>query len=89
MPDLIQIKGGSGDVPTLNDRELAVKKNGNESELYCGINGENIRLCGAKDKTMIDALYTSVSELQAKINEINTAIDDITARLGALETPSE
>lgn len=70
MADLIRIKGGSGEVPELQDRELAVKKN--TKELYIGINGENVRMCGAED----------VARLQ-------TLIDDITARLVALETSSE
>ena len=82
MADLIKIKGGSGDVPTLQDRELAIKKNGQESELYCGIGGENVRLCGVKDKTLLDTLYETVITLQA-------TIEDITSRLEALETPSE
>lgn len=72
MADLIRIKGGSGDVPALQDRELAVKKKGQESELYCGVNGENVRLCGVGDIARIDKL-----------------IEDIIARLDALETPSE
>ncbi len=89
MADLIKIKGGSGDVPTLQDRELAIKKNGNESELYCGIGGVNVRLCGANDNIRLDTLYTTVSSLQATIATINSTIEDITARLEALETPSE
>lgn len=90
MADLIQIKGGSGDVPPLKDRELAIKKNGKQSELYCGVNGENIRLCGANDKaTGEEALDAKVNELQAEINALNSTIDNITARLVALEKPSE
>ena len=89
MADLIQIKGGSGDVPILQDRELAIKKNGNESELYCGIDGVNVRLCGAGDKVLLDALYTTVNNLQATIATINSTIEDINTRLESLETPSE
>lgn len=87
MADLIKIKGGSGNVPALQDRELAVKKNGKQSELYCGINGENVRLCGANDKTMLDVLNTTVASLQATIAVINASIEEITARLEVLETP--
>lgn len=82
MADLIRIKGGTGNVPDLQDRELAIKKNGTESELYCGIGGENVRLCGAGDAARIDALYTEIDSLKAIINTI-------TARLDALEKPSE
>lgn len=89
MADLIQIKGGSGDVPTLQDRELAIKKNGSESELYCGIGGVNVRLCGANDKVLLDTLSVTVGSLQATIATINSTIEDITARLEELKTPSE
>ena len=89
MADVIKIKGGSGNVPALQDRELAVKKNGKQSELYCGINGENVRLCGANDKTMLDALNTTVNSLQATITTINATIAEIIACLDALENPSE
>lgn len=89
MADLIKIKGGSGDVPTLQDRELAIKKNGSESELYCGIDGLNVRLCGANDKVLLDTLSATVSSLQTTIATINTTIKDITARLEILENASE
>ncbi len=89
MADLIKIKGGSGDVPTLQDRELAIKKNGNESELYCGIDGVNVRLCGTNDKTILDTLCATISNLQATIVTINSTIEDITARLEILEKANE
>ena len=82
MADLIRIKGGNGNVPDLQDRELAIKKNGTESELYCGIGGKNVRLCGAGDAVRIEALYTEIDSLKGIINTI-------TARLDALEIPSE
>lgn len=67
MADVIRIKGGSGDVPTLQDREFAVKKD--TKELYVGINGENIRLCGASDmediKKYIDGL---IAEINARLD---------------------
>lgn len=87
MADLIKIKGGSGDVPTLQDRELAIKKG--DKELYCGIDGENVRLCGANDKVLLDTLSATVGSLQATIATINSTIEDITARLEELKTPSE
>ena len=77
MADLIKIKGGSGSVPTLQDRELAYSKD--EEALYIGTGDENLRLCGVKD----------VSELNTKLDEIFRRIDEITARLDTPETPSE
>lgn len=77
MADLIRIKGGSGNVPTLQDRELAYKKD--EKALYIGADGANVRLCGAGDK----------AELNAKIDALNLSIDDIIARLEALEPSKE
>ena len=79
MADLITIKGGNGAVPTLQDRELAYRKD--EKALYIGTNGVNVRLCGEGDAVKIDTILTAISE-------INTKIDEITTRLDAL-TPSE
>jgi hypothetical protein len=70
MADLIKIKSGSGNVPTLQDKELAYRKD--EKALYIGTSGGNVRLCGAND-----------------ISELRQLIDDIIARLEALEEPSE
>lgn len=84
MADLIRIKGGSGDVPTLQDRELAYSKD--EQALYIGTEGENLRLCGAKD---VSELITRLVETNARLDEINTLIENINARLDALENPSE
>ncbi len=70
MADLITIKGGSGNVPTLQDRELGYSKDG--KALYIGTSNGNVRLCGADD-----------------IGALNTLINNITARLDALENPSE
>jgi len=70
MADLIAIKGGNGDVPALQDRELAFRKD--EKALYIGSGSTNVRLCGAGD---IDAL--------------NARIEEIIARLEALEPSTE
>ena len=80
MADLIRIKGGNGDVPTLQDRELAYSRD--EEALYIGTDNENVRLCGRSDVVRINDLYT-------KIEELNAQIEGITARLEALEAPSE
>ena len=74
MADLIKIKGGSGDIPTLQDRELAYSKD--EKALYIGTEDGNERLCGALD----------VNQINTRIDAISKLIEEITARL---ETPSE
>ena len=63
MADLIQIKGGNGTVPTLQDRELAIKKD--TGELYIGSSSGNVRLCGAGD----------IARLEQLIEEIKTRLD--------------
>lgn len=55
MDDLIRIKGGSGETPALQDREIAYNKN--EKALYIGTPDGNVRLCGADDiKSILDRL---------------------------------
>ena len=93
MADSIRIKGGSGDVPTLQDRELAYSKS--EKALYIGTGGGNVRLCGANDLTMILELNATINNLSntiidqnARIETMSKLIEDINTRLDAL-TPSE
>lgn len=81
MADLITIKGGSGAVPVLQDRELGYRKD--EKALYIGTPNGNERLFGANDVASINAKLT---EINNKITEINGAIDSINARLNALTT---
>ena len=69
MADLIRIKGGSGSVPTLQERELGYSKT--EKSLYIGTANGNIKLCSASDIE--------------KIAEIVGRIDDIEARVEYLE----
>lgn len=59
MADLFKIKGGTGAVPTLQDREIGYSKD--EKALYIGTANGNVRLCGADD----------ISGLQTLINDIN------------------
>lgn len=66
MADLIRIKGGNGDVPALQDREIAYSKKG--KALYIGTDGGNVRLCGADD----------IKELNARIDEIISRLDGVT-----------
>ena len=76
MADLIRIKGGSGDIPILQERELAYRND--EKALYIGTNNGNERLCGAGD----------INALSARIDAQSKLIEEIIARLDAL-TPSE
>lgn len=71
MADIIKIKGGSGAVPTLQDRELAYSKD--EQALYIGTENGNVKLVGGS----------------TDISEISKQIEDIIARLEALENPTE
>ena len=98
MADLIKIKGGTGSVPALQDRELAYSKD--EKALYIGTNNTtngNVKVGDAGWESRIQLLETKVQELEASISELETAtkeyIDDlmatINARLEILENPSE
>ena len=58
MADLIKIKGGTGAVPTLQDRELGYSKD--EKALYIGTANGNVRLCGADDISRLQALITDI-----------------------------
>lgn len=83
MNDLILIKtgalGGRSAMPKLNEGEFGFRTD--TKELYLGADGKNVKLCGVGDAEKIAALETKVTTLEAQIK-------DITARLGALETPS-
>lgn len=66
MDDLIRIKGGSGETPALQDRELGYNKS--EMALYIGTPDGNVRLCGAND-------IQELSELMAGIDERLKALE--------------
>lgn len=80
MPDLIRIKGGSGNVPALQDRELAYSKS--EKALYIGTESGNIKLCGPGDESQTEMIIAEIARINEAITEINT-------RLDTLEKPSE
>lgn len=80
MADLIKIKGGSGDVPALQDRELAYRRD--EKALYIGTKDGNVRLCGVDELVKIADIYT-------KTDNITTQLDELQTRLEALEAPTE
>ena len=90
MADLIKIKAGSGNVPALQERELAYHKD--EKALYIGTGDKNERLCGAGDiaevNSRLDSINAETNEIKATITTLNGLIDEINARLDAL-TPTE
>lgn len=81
MTDLITIKSGAlGDrqaMPKLSTDELGYRTD--EEALYIGTEQGNKRLCGANDK----------ADIIAQIDVLSNCIEEITARLVALETPTE
>lgn len=84
MADLIQIKGGSGTVPTLQDRELAYSKD--EKALYIGTPEGNVLVAKESWGTDIESLKGKPDYYSKE--EVDELIAGITARLDAL-TPSE
>jgi hypothetical protein len=84
MADLIQIKGGSGTVPTLQDKELAYSRD--EKALYIGTPDGNVLVAKESWGTDIESLK-SKPDYYTKA-EVDELIAGITVRLDAL-TPSE
>lgn len=80
MADVIKLKGGSGDVPTLADKEPAYSRS--EKALYVGTPNGNEKVGDANWETRIAALEGEVLALRNTLNEMNN-------RLEALEQPSE
>ena len=68
MADLIKIKGGSGEVPELEDKELGYSRD--EKALYIGTKNGNVKLCGADDvatlQGLIEGLKARVEALEKK-----------------------
>lgn len=81
MADLITIKSGAlgnrAEMPKLSEDELGYCTD--EEALYIGAESGNKRLCGVKDK----------ADIIAQIDALSNRIEEITARLVALETPTE
>ena len=69
MDDLIKIKGGSGNVPRLQTRELGYSYD--ENALYIGTDEGNVRLIGAGD---ITRLQTELNTLKARIDKLEADI---------------
>lgn len=81
MADLIKIKGGSGTVPTLQDRELAYSKD--EKALYIGTANGNVKIAQESWGTDITSLKGK-PEYYSKA-EVDSLVATINARLDALE----
>lgn len=71
MDDTIKIRGGKGETPELQDRELGYNRD--EKALYIGTPENNVRLCGADD----------IANVKKYMNELMVAVN---ARLAALES---
>lgn len=70
MNDLIKIKGGVGETPVLQDRELGYNKT--EGALYIGTPEGNVRLCGANDINNKGVFYATFGVTTGE--EINAAL---------------
>ncbi len=86
MADLILIKtgvlGGRAEMPKLQydvDKGSELGFQGEEEALYIGTKNGNVRLCAAGD----------IADINAKIDAINGDIENIIARLDALENTGE
>ena len=84
MADLIKIKGGSGAVPALQDREPAYNRD--EKSLYIGTPDGNVLVAKASWGVDIESLKGKPDYYTKE--EVDELIAGITARLEALE-PSE
>ena len=83
MADLIKIKGGNGNVPDLQDRELGYSRD--EKALYIGTEDGNVRLGGSGDIVKVNALTARVTAIEGNLTEADEKITDIEARLPVVE----
>lgn len=87
--DTILLKGGKkANMPVLREREIVVATD--EEALYVGINGKNVRVCGAGDKAELDKKLTankmaSLSPLAAD-SDIAAVITAYNSLISALKT---
>ena len=65
MADKILIKGGTGEVPKLDVRELGYSKD--VKALFIGTEEGNVRLCGADD---IAGILTQLDEIKARLSSL-------------------
>ena len=80
MADAIKLKGGSGAVPALADKEPAYSRT--EKALYVGTPNGNEKVGDANWETRIKSLESEILALRNTLNEMKT-------RLEALEKTSE
>ena len=64
MDDLIKIKGGSGETPALQARELAYNKS--EKALYIGTPDGNVKLCSAETEAILADIIERLTALESK-----------------------
>ena len=87
--DTILLKGGKKEnMPTLREREIVVATD--EEAVYVGINGKNVRVCGAGDKIELDKKLTankmpSLSQL-ATNSDISTIVTAYNSLISTLKT---
>ena len=73
MADTILLKGGKkANMPTLSAREIACATD--EKALYIGINGTNVRLCGADDQADTLPELAPESDLATVISAYNSLL---------------
>lgn len=98
MSDLIKIKGGTGDVPKLQSRELGYSKD--KKALFIGTADGNVKLCDAGQEDRIKTLEDKnvitqgefnafVETLNLRFETINSTLETIKSRLDALESSLE
>ena len=81
MADKILIKGGKlADMPQLSEREIVCATD--EKSLYIGINGTNVRVCGAGDKAELELKIDK--KLEATASEAQASIDSSTDIAGVI-----
>lgn len=89
MADTILLRGGKkADMPTLSTREIVCATD--EKALYVGINGVNVRMCGADDRAEIDKKLTAnqlelMTELadESELTAVITAYNSLLTALKA------
>ena len=87
MADKIKIKAGNGEVPKLDDKEIAYRKD--KKAIYIGTQDGNVKVGDAGWEQRIEVCEAQISDINARIDEMNVSIAEIIARLDALTTPSE
>lgn len=79
MADTIKLKGGKlANMPALSEREVVIATD--EQAIYAGINGKNVRIAGADDKSELEGKLTATpAASQAAISTGSSLADVISA----------